>query len=74
MVVEIFHDRVSTDVEVRAGRGDRTRGRLHAKQTRFWSSYHARPVYNVTYNVTYSNMHRQSLNLPSQKDSYFHYI
>ena len=29
-----------------AGRGDRTRGRLHAKRIRFRSSYRARP--NVT--------------------------
>ena len=39
MAVDIFHDQVST--KECAGRGDRTRGRLHAKQTRFQTSYRA---------------------------------
>ena len=39
MAVESFHDKVST--KECAGRGDRTRGRLHAKRTRFRSSYRA---------------------------------
>ena len=41
MAVEcVFHDQVST--KQCAGRGDRTWGRLHAKGTRFRSSYRAR--------------------------------
>ena len=35
-----FHDQVS--MKECAGNGDRTRGRLHAKRTRFHSSYRAR--------------------------------
>ena len=41
MAVEVFYDQVST--KECAGRGDRTRGRLHAKRTLFRSSYRARP-------------------------------
>ena len=37
---KFFHDQVSA--KECAGRGDRTRGRLHAKRTRFLSSYRAR--------------------------------
>ena len=40
MDVEMFHDQVST--KECAGRGDRTRGRLHAKGIHFRSSYRAR--------------------------------
>ena len=39
MAVEMFHDQMSK--KDCAGRGDQTRGRLHAKQTRFQSSYRA---------------------------------
>ena len=41
MAVESFLDQVSTKECV--GRGDRTRGRLHAMRKRFQSSYRARP-------------------------------
>ena len=37
MAVKNYHDQFST--KECAGRGDRTRGRLHAKRTRFQSSY-----------------------------------
>ena len=37
MAWKFFHDQVST--KECAGRGDRTRGRLHAKRTRFGSNY-----------------------------------
>ena len=40
MAVEMFSWQVSTNEY--AGRGDRTRGRFHAKRTRFRSSYRAR--------------------------------
>ena len=46
MAVESFHDQVST--EECAGRGDRTRGCLPAKRTRFRSNYSHRPQYSVT--------------------------
>ena len=39
----LFYDQVTT--KECAGRGNRTRGRLHAKRTRFRSSYRARPVF-----------------------------
>ena len=40
MAVEFFYDKVSTTES--AGRGDRTRSRMHAKRIRFQSSYRAR--------------------------------
>ena len=42
MAVDIFYDQVS--MKECAGRGGRTRGGLHAKRTRFRSSYRARPI------------------------------
>ena len=41
-VKTVIHDQVST--KACAGRGDRTRDRLHAKRTRFRSRYRARFV------------------------------
>ena len=43
MAVEFFHDQVCT--KECAERGDRTRGRLHGKRTRFRSSYRPRLIW-----------------------------
>ena len=43
MAVEIFFMTKQVSTKESAGRGNRTRGRLHAKRTRFRSRYCARP-------------------------------
>ena len=45
-----------------AGRGDRTRGRLHAKRTRFRSSYRAR--WQIQWKINQFNKRKQKKVLP----------